>query len=78
MAEIEGMMRVHGPSAVISSGEKLVLFCEHGNSEMFSEYSHELSAKLKVYAGAFSFRRIDQLPLKANGKIDYSQLENGL
>jgi acyl-CoA synthetase (AMP-forming)/AMP-acid ligase II len=75
MDEIEDMMRVHGPTAVVSCGEKLLLFCEYGDADQFQGYARELSAKLKVHAGAFQFHRIEQLPLTANGKLDYARLE---
>jgi acyl-CoA synthetase (AMP-forming)/AMP-acid ligase II len=75
MDEIEDMMRVYGPTAVLSSGEKLVLFCEHGGPDLFSRYRRTISSKLRMHAGAFEFRRVEQLPLKANGKIDYAELK---
>jgi acyl-CoA synthetase (AMP-forming)/AMP-acid ligase II len=78
MDEVEDMMRLHGPTAVLSAGEKLVLFCEHGDTDSFSSYSRELSSKLKLHASAFQFRRVEKLPLNANGKIDYKQLESKL
>ncbi len=78
MDEIEDMMRLHGPTAVLSTGEKLILFCEHGDAELFSQYSRELSSKLKLHISAFQFRRVEQLPLNANGKIDYGKLEGAL
>ncbi|HEY3740534.1 MAG TPA: AMP-binding protein [Bryobacteraceae bacterium] len=78
MDEIEDMMRRHGPTAVVSSGEKLIFFCEHGDLQQFSEYSRELSGKLKLHPSSFEFRRIDELPLNANGKVDYTRLEGSL
>lgn len=78
MDEIEDMMRLHGPTAVLSKGEHLILFCEHGDAELFSQYSRELSSRLKLHASAFQFRRVEKLPLNANGKVDYRQLEGSL
>jgi acyl-CoA synthetase (AMP-forming)/AMP-acid ligase II len=78
MDEIEDMMRPHGPTAVLSAGEKLILFCEQGDAELFAEYGRELSSKLKLHASAFQFRRVEQLPLNANGKVDYRQLAGSL
>jgi acyl-coenzyme A synthetase/AMP-(fatty) acid ligase len=34
----------------------------------------ELAARLRINGSAFQFRRIDQLPTNASGKIDYEQL----
>ncbi len=75
MDEVEDMMRIHGPTAVISAAEKLVIYCENGDPARFALYAKDLSRKLRLHAGAFEFRRIDQLPLNANGKVDYATLE---
>jgi acyl-coenzyme A synthetase/AMP-(fatty) acid ligase len=75
MDEIEDMIRVHGPTAVVSVAEKLIIYCEHGDTAQFATYAKDLSQKLRLHAGAFQFRRIEQLPLNANGKVDYATLE---
>jgi hypothetical protein len=69
------MLRSRGPTAVVSSGnEKLVIYCEYGDATCFAEYGKELAAVLKLHIGAFDFRRVSQLPVNANGKIDYQSL----
>lgn len=78
MDEVEEMMRVHGPLAVVSSGERLVLYCEQADAGLFPAYARELAARLKLHVGAFEFRRIEQLPLMASGKVDYATLEKDL
>ena len=74
MDEVEELIRVHGPSAVVAGEEKLVIFCETGDSNLFAQHSKELSLLLKLHIGAFDFRLIPQLPLNANGKVDYQTL----
>ena len=74
MDEVEEMLRPHGPTAVISGDEKLIIYCEHGDNQAFGQYAKELSSRLKIHTGAFEFRRITQLPLNANGKINYQEL----
>lgn len=74
MDEVEEMLRHYGPTAVIAGDEKLIIYCEYGDNEAFSQYGKELSSRLKIHAGAFEFRRITQLPLHANGKINYQEL----
>ncbi len=74
MDEVEEMLRHHGATAVISGQEKLIIYCEHGDNQAFTQYGRELSSRLKIHVGAFEFRRITQLPLNANGKIDYAEL----
>lgn len=74
MDEVEEMLRPYGPTAVISGDEKLIIYCEHGDNHAFGQYARELSTRLKIHIGAFEFRRITQLPLNANGKINYQEL----
>lgn len=74
MDEVEEMLRAHGPTAVVAGDEKLVIYCEHGDAETFARYTKELSTRLKLHAAAFEFHRLPQLPLNANGKIDYPKL----
>jgi long-chain acyl-CoA synthetase len=72
--EIEAILRVHGPTAVIARGEKLRIFCEYGDDTEFARHRHELAARLKMNHLAFEFCRIDRLPMNTNGKIDYRVL----
>jgi acyl-CoA synthetase (AMP-forming)/AMP-acid ligase II len=74
MDEVEEMLRMYGPTAVIAGNERLVIYCEHGDANAFVGYTKDLSSRLKLHAAAFEFHRIDQLPLNANGKIDYPKL----
>jgi acyl-CoA synthetase (AMP-forming)/AMP-acid ligase II len=74
MDEVEEMLRAYGPTAVVAGNEKLVIYCEHGDPDAFIAYRTDLSARLKLHVGAFEFHRVDQLPLNANGKIDYPKL----
>jgi acyl-CoA synthetase (AMP-forming)/AMP-acid ligase II len=74
MDEVEEMLRAHGPTAVVAGNEKLVIYCEHGDANAFVTYTKDLSSRLKLHAGAFEFHRVHQLPLNANGKIDYPKL----
>ena len=73
--EVEQMLRERGPAAVISRDEKLLVYCEYGDEHLFAEYRRELAARLKIHFGALEFRRIPELPLHANGKVDYQKLQ---
>jgi hypothetical protein len=42
---------------------------------LFPACRDELASKLRIHAHAFDFRRIDRIPTKASGKVDYSALE---
>jgi acyl-coenzyme A synthetase/AMP-(fatty) acid ligase len=72
--EIESMLRIHGPVAVVSKGEKLRIYCEHGDPEFFSLQQRELAARLRIHYEAFSFERIERIPVTSSGKTDYQNL----
>jgi acyl-CoA synthetase (AMP-forming)/AMP-acid ligase II len=71
--DLEAMVRVHGPAAVIGRTDSLSIFCEFEEA-LFPVCRDELATKLRVHARAFQFHRIDRLPVTGAGKIDYSAL----
>ncbi len=73
--EVETMLRPRGPTAVVSGGDRLLIYCEHGDEAAYQRYAQELAQRLNVAFRAFHFRRIDALPVGPNGKIDYRALE---
>jgi acyl-CoA synthetase (AMP-forming)/AMP-acid ligase II len=72
--EIEGLMKAHGPTAVVSKDDTLHLFCEYGDADSYAQHQRHLSEKLRLNHRAFVFHRSDSLPLQASGKIDYRKL----
>src|ERR1044071_4497688 len=72
--ELENMLRVHGPTAVVSVNDRLCIYCEYGDEESFARYRRELAAQLKVNYEAFAFERVTKLPMTSTGKIDYGSL----
>lgn len=72
--ELESMVRVHGPAAIISGADRLRIYCEFDES-LFAACRDELSSKLRIHSQAFEFRRVDRIPTNASGKIDYAALE---
>jgi non-ribosomal peptide synthetase component E (peptide arylation enzyme) len=72
--EVENLLRANGPTAVVATSERLVIYCEYGDADRFTCLRNELAAQLRIHHQAFDFRRIQNLPLSANGKIDYAQL----
>lgn len=73
--EVEALLRVHGPTAVVRQGDKLVAYCEHGDDAALAGLRNELASKLSIHRTVLDFRRIGAIPTTANGKIDYRQLE---
>jgi long-chain acyl-CoA synthetase len=72
--EVENLLRVHGPTAVVAGGENLLIYCEYGEAADFARYRQDLAAKLRVHHSAFKFLRIEQIPTTASGKINYPAL----
>jgi acyl-CoA synthetase (AMP-forming)/AMP-acid ligase II len=72
--EVEDMLRKHGPTAVVSRDEKLRIFCEYGDDAAFAGYRRDLASRLQINYLAFEFVRVDKLPTKGSGKIDYQAL----
>jgi acyl-CoA synthetase (AMP-forming)/AMP-acid ligase II len=74
MDEVEAMLKPHGPTAVISGPDKLMIFCEYGNEDSLNALCHELAARLSVNYRALEFHRVDRIPVKQSGKVDYAAL----
>jgi acyl-CoA synthetase (AMP-forming)/AMP-acid ligase II len=72
--EVEDMLRKHGPTAIVSRDDKLKIFCEYGDAAAFAGYRRDLATRLQINHLAFEFVRVDKLPTKGSGKIDYQAL----
>lgn len=72
--ELEAFVRRNGPAAAVASSDRVVVFCEFGTEAAHSEIRAALAAKLKIHRSAFEFRRVDRLPTKDTGKINYEDL----
>jgi len=76
--EIEHMLLVHGPTAIVGHNDRLIAFCEYGDRDFLRGLRNQLAWKLNVAAVAFDFRRVDRLPTTTSGKVDYKQLSASL
>ena len=74
--EVEAMLKAHGPAAALGGDERLMIYCENGSDQDFSEYGRMLADKLNLHPSAFRFRKVDRLPLTSTGKPDYRVLES--
>lgn len=72
--EIETLLRPFGQVAALSDDEKIFLYFEGGNKDLFDACVQMLSETLKLHYSTFECRSIERLPLKASGKIDYHRL----
>jgi acyl-CoA synthetase (AMP-forming)/AMP-acid ligase II len=72
--EIEGLLRRHGPVAVIGADDRLVAFCEFDDGGRYQELAKELARALRIHHRAIELRHIPALPLNAHGKVEYARL----
>jgi acyl-CoA synthetase (AMP-forming)/AMP-acid ligase II len=72
--ELEAFVKLHGPAGVVAGSNRVVIFCEFGTKSSHAQICDALSARVKIHRSAFDFRRIDRLPTKDNGKINYEEL----
>ncbi len=72
--DVEVRLRERGPAAVVGGDDRITGFCEFGDEPSLKALARELAALYGVNAAAFDLRRVDALPLKSNGKIDYDRL----
>lgn len=77
--EVEQLVRAEWPdAAVIGREDRLVIFADPAHSEAFPALQKKLAETLKLHFSVFQFRPLAQLPLNANGKIDYPRLQEEL
>lgn len=75
--EVEAFARslLHGQAiAVVEINEKLVIAVE--KEEEIDKLRDELSVWLKIHPSALLVKKVDLLPRRSNGKIDYHRLES--
>ncbi|MFZ1132773.1 MAG: AMP-binding protein [Terriglobales bacterium] len=72
--ELEAFVKRNGPAAAVASSNRVVIFCEFGSEAAHSEIRAALAAELRIHHSAFEFRRVDKLPTKDTGKINYEDL----
>jgi acyl-coenzyme A synthetase/AMP-(fatty) acid ligase len=72
--ELEAFVKRNGPAAAVASSDRVVIFCEFGTEVLYEEIRAALAAKLKIHYKAFEFRRVDRLPTRDTGKVNYEDL----
>ena len=71
--EVEALLKGQTTAAAVGAGEKLAIFCE-GSGDL-EALRAQFATTLRVHPTAFLFRRVEHLPLNANGKVDYAHLQ---
>jgi acyl-coenzyme A synthetase/AMP-(fatty) acid ligase len=72
--ELEEFVKRHGPAAAVASSDRVFIFCEFGTEAAHSEIRDALAERLRIHRSAFVFHRVDKLPTKDTGKINYEVL----
>jgi acyl-coenzyme A synthetase/AMP-(fatty) acid ligase len=75
MDDLESLLKIHGPTAVVNGSDRLIVYCEFGDDTQLGHLKTEMCLRLKLHSSGLEFRRIDKLPTTSSGKIDYRQLE---
>ncbi len=76
--ELEAFVKRSGPAAAVASSGRVVIFCEFGTETIHKEIRAALAAQLKIHHSGFEFRRIDRLPTRDSGKVNYDNLVSQL
>src|SRR5262249_50081535 len=72
--ELETFVKAHGPAAAVAAPDRGIIFFEVRTERSHRAICDALSAKLQIHRSAFELRRVENLPTKDNGKIDYQDL----
>ena len=72
--ELEAFVKRRGPAAAIAGKNGIVVFCEFGDEREHQAIIDDLNGVFQIHRSAFECRRIDRLPAKDTGKIDYASL----
>jgi acyl-coenzyme A synthetase/AMP-(fatty) acid ligase len=72
--ELEELVKQNGAAAAVANSDRVVIFCEFGTEAKHREICAALATKLKIHHSAFEFRRVERLPTKDTGKINYEDL----
>ena len=72
--ELEAFVKRSGPAAAVAASNRVVIFCEFGSETVHRELRTALASELRIHHSAFEFRRVESLPTRDNGKVNYEDL----
>jgi acyl-coenzyme A synthetase/AMP-(fatty) acid ligase len=72
--EVEMALALRGTVAVTCVDDRILAHCEGWSLDLMAEARAELARQMHIHPSALSFRHVEQLPVLANGKIDYHAL----
>jgi acyl-coenzyme A synthetase/AMP-(fatty) acid ligase len=73
--EIESLLGSTGSIAALASNERILLYLKPSAGQDIAEGVRRFACRLHLPSAVFVTRLVEDLPLKANGKIDYKALE---
>jgi acyl-CoA synthetase (AMP-forming)/AMP-acid ligase II len=73
--EVEGWLSRIGPAAAVADGERIVAVCAFGDADSLERNRIELAREYRVPNAAITLKRVDAVPTKSSGKVDYERVE---
>jgi acyl-CoA synthetase (AMP-forming)/AMP-acid ligase II len=72
--EVEARLRLRGPTAVVATDDGLGIYCEYGDQALYADLARRLAREMRADEKCFQFHHVAEIPLTANGKVDYPRL----
>ena len=72
--EVEAVAGADGPVAAVTGDERILLWRAAGSEMAPDELRLKIARRLRLHSRALMVRDIDELPVTANGKVDYERL----
>lgn len=73
--EVEGWLGRHGPAAAIADEDRIAAVCAFGDAATLERLRLELAREYRINNAAIALMRVEALPTKDSGKIDYGQVQ---
>lgn len=74
LGDVERMLEHRGTVAAVAGDDRIVVWVEQADAATCAEIRRELSERIGLHPSGFQVRDLPQLPLLANGKVDYRKL----
>jgi acyl-CoA synthetase (AMP-forming)/AMP-acid ligase II len=72
--EVESVLRVEGPAAVVGGDDAIWGFCAFGTDESIAELARTLARRFRLHHSTVRLRRVEAIPTSGFGKTDYRRV----
>ena len=76
--DVERLFESAGPVAAVAGDDRVVVYAQAGQGLDAASLVRQVADALRLHWSGFETRTVEQLPLLANGKVDYARLGAGL